>query len=196
MFVLRKGTQVNKFSRRSVGAALATVGLVAGVGVATAGSASADNPRQGGSTEVKVKAVVAGNRLDFKGPKSVERGAKLTFVNKTDPEEIGPHTFSLVKRNLIPKGAREQGECYDGPRALCNRILRRHDIDFETETIGKPKVDVRKRGWDKSFGRRGDSFFTEKRGQKHTRKVKADKGETLYYFCAIHPNMKGKIDVE
>ena len=61
--------------------------------------------------------------------------------------------------------------------------------------MGRPVVDSGKTGWDKSFGKKGDSWFAEAKGDKHSRKVTAKVGTTLTYFCAIHPNMVGKIKV-
>jgi plastocyanin len=63
--------------------------------------------------------------------------------------------------------------------------------------IHKPKVDVGKTGWDKSFGKTGDSWFTgeKRKGTKNTRKVSAAVGTTLYFMCAVHPGMQGKIKV-
>ena len=48
----------------------------------------------------------------------------------------------------------------------------------------------------KSFGKKGDSWFTPDKGTKQSRKVSAKAGKTLYFFCAVHPFMQGKIKVE
>ena len=59
-------------------------------------------------------------------------------------------------------------------------------------------MDRGKKGWDKEFTKtkKGDSWFTDQRGATETRKVKADVGKTLGYFCVVHPFMRGKLEVE
>ena len=134
-----------------------------------------------------------GKRPLFTGPKRISQGARLTVVNRSSPKKIGPHTFSLVKPALIPKTKKARKACFDGN--ICLTIALAHEFDPETEKIGKNSVEVGGKGWNKSFGKKGDSFYTEVKGGKQTRRVTAPVGTTLTYFCAVHPGMKGKIKV-
>ena len=61
--------------------------------------------------------------------------------------------------------------------------------------VNRPKIEVGSKGWDQSFGKIGDSWYTEIQGAHNTRKVSANDGKTLYYFCLVHPFMQGKIKV-
>ncbi len=135
--------------------------------------------------------------LKFKGPEKVERGDKLEIVNSTDPRKVGPHTFTLLEKNLIPKNETEGEACF-GPDGICGQIFEAHEIDEESETVGKPDIDVGKKGWDVEFaeGKTGDSWFTFAEDETTKRKIKAKAGTRLGYFCVIHPWMAGSIKVK
>ena len=134
----------------------------------------------------------------FTGPKTVAHGAKLKIVNDTAPKAIGPHTFSLVKAGLVPKGAKAQSKCAgeNALTGLCLTIAKAHEVDLKTFKVSKPIVETGRTGWDTSFGKTGDSWYTETKGEKTSRIVTAKAGTTLTYFCAVHPNMVGKIKVK
>jgi hypothetical protein len=57
-------------------------------------------------------------------------------------------------------------------------------------------VDVAAKGWDASFGKEGDTWYTETEGEDTARKVSAEPGSKLYYLCVVHPFMQGKINVK
>ena len=46
-----------------------------------------------------------------------------------------------------------------------------------------------------SFGKTGDTWYTETKNAKESRTISAKAGTTLTYFCAVHPNMVGTIKV-
>jgi hypothetical protein len=146
-----------------------------------------------GTGPVKIKMALKGKRPVFTGPKRVSSGERLTVVNKTAPRKIGPHTLSLVKQGKLPKGKKERRNCFNG--GICLTIAKAHEFNPQTEKIGKDKVEVGTKGWDKAFGKRGDSWYTEKKGAKHGRRVVAAPGTTLYFLCAVHPGMQRKIRV-
>ncbi len=172
-------------------AALAAVfALTAGGGA----SASKKGHSKSGRAAV-VKMDVKGKDLGFTGPKTVEAGQKLKIVNKTSPKKVGPHTFSLVKKKDLPTTNKQMKDCEKLKRGVCTNIAKAHKLDPATFTINKPDVDAGKKGWDKSFGKHGDSWYTQKKGEKTTRKVSAKPGKILYYFCAVHPFMVGKVKV-
>jgi hypothetical protein len=161
---------------------LAAGAIGAGV-IGMTGAAAAENERGGVNPPAKIKIKLNDEGPFFQGPDSIDKGSKLTIVNRTDPKDVGPHTFTLVKK---------------GPKPF-ERILAAHEAgpppDFP---IGKQSVDSGKKGWDRPFteNRDGDSWYTETKGESHSRKVKAKVGKTLRYFCAVHPFMKGKFEVE
>ena len=176
-----KGVHVHAISFRGLAAGLFAAGAIGVAAVGFAGSAAADQERAGGdSATIKMKMQDGGPV--FTGPDAIDRGEKLRVVNRTNPNQIGPHTFTLVKKGRKP---------YD-------RIFAAHQIgpppNFE---VGKKSVDTGRKGWDRPFTRNhdGDSWYTERRNTSQTRKVKADVGKTIRYFCAIHPFMKGKFEV-
>jgi hypothetical protein len=180
----------------AVGAAVA----VLGVGGAAAMSATASAPAKAGSghaAKIKMKVEGKGKNADlfFKGPKEVEKGTKLEIVNKTSPSKVGPHTFTLIKQNRLPSTKQEIKDCEKIKLAVCVNAFKAHEVDPMTFEVNRPKVEVGTKGWDKSFGKTGDSWFTDAAGDHNTRKVSANDGKTLYYFCLVHPFMQGKIKV-
>ncbi len=43
--------------------------------------------------------------------RTVPFGVDLQIVNKTDPNKIGPHTFTLVAKSELPRGRDELKKC-------------------------------------------------------------------------------------
>jgi plastocyanin len=120
---------------------------------------------------------------------TIKSGGTLSLVDRTG----APHSFSLVKKGQLPRNMKQVEECLGaGP---CDEFAAAHGaIDPETGELReptKPLVDVGKAGFD----RPGDSVVIGPK-QKTTVKITAKKGTTLYYFCAVHPWMQGKIVVK
>src|SRR6185503_5092137 len=115
--------------------------------------------------------------------------------NKTSPSKVGPHTFTLIKQNRLPSTKQEVKDCEKLKLAVCVNAFKAHEVDPNTFEVNRPNVEVGKKGWDKSFGKTGDSWFTGAAGDHNTRKVSANDGKTLYYFCLVHPFMQGKVKV-
>lgn len=181
---------------RAAAAALAVA--IVGAGGLVAMSASASPAKSSpGTAKIKMKVEGKGKNADmfFKGPKKVEKGAKLKVINKTSPSKVGPHTFTLVKQNRLPGTQKEVKDCEKLKLAVCVNVFKAHEVDPNTFEVNKPKVEVGRKGWDKSFGRTGDSWVSESAGSHNTRRVSANDGKTLYYFCLVHPFMQGKIKV-
>jgi len=187
---------VQAISVRGLWAGLLAVGAVAVAVIGVTGSASAEQAQA--TKPAKLKMAIKGNKLDFFGAESVEKGQKLKIINKTRVAEFGPHTFTLVKPKLVNSGKKRK-RCERLESKLCQNILEAHRVgpppDFP---VGRPNVDRGKKGWDKEFTKtkKGDSWFTDQRGATETRKVKAKVGKTLGYFCVVHPFMRGKLEVE
>jgi hypothetical protein len=178
-------------SIRRAGAALVAVGAVAAVGVS--GTAQAQYDIGTGPETIQIK--MNGKRPLFKGPKTISRGEVLTIKNKTSPKKIGPHTFTLFKASSLPKGKKEIKACEKIQTPVCARAVKAHKVNLKTGEVHKPNVDVGKKGWDKSYGKKGDSWVTQAKGESKGRNVVAPVGTTLRYICLVHPFMQGKIKV-
>jgi hypothetical protein len=142
-----------------------------------------------------ITAYAHGKQMGFKGPRTVKAGSELAIVNDTDPQQVGPHTFTLVSKKQLPTGRKQMKNCERIKSKLCKRIVRAHRANPKTGVVKRPDVDVGKSGWDRSFGKRGDSWFMPGLGSSTERIVSAKPGTTLHYFCVIHPWMQGKIKV-
>jgi plastocyanin len=130
------------------------------------------------------------------GAVSVKSGGTITFTYGGKPSDE-PHTISVVAQKDLPTTAAQINACSNGGSKVCNAIVAGHiknpklppgptnDIAHWTVNKGKPGLD-----------RAGDSVAIE--GAKHKSisiKVTAPAGTTLYFFCAVHPWMHGKITV-
>jgi plastocyanin len=174
----------------------ATVAMGALTVIGAGASATASDSDKVHATVIKMKQ--DGKLLYFEGPETVGAGDVLKIKNVTDPAKVGPHTFSLVREKDIPTEPKDIKECGKKLVAICGAIIEWHDVNLQTGEIGINPVEVGKRGWDVegSLKREGDSWASEKEGQTFKQKVSADSGETLHYFCAVHPEMAGEIKVE
>ena len=180
----------NAKSMRVAGAvaALAAVGAVAASGtVATAEVAR-------GPVDQSIE--IRGNlNPRFDAPESIMFGTDLQIVNKTKPNKIGPHTFSLVEKDQLPKGKDELKRC-SKLKDVCKDIAIAHELDFSTGEIGEPNVERGLTGWDALFtgAEEGDTWFTSTKDETTSRQVTAAPGK-LWFLCAVHPEMQGKIQV-
>lgn len=137
-----------------------------------------------------------GGGLRFEGPETIVAGEDLTVLNQTNPKKVGPHTFSLVTKGLLPKTPKARQLCFT-PKHICQAIARWHGVKGNGPVKENP-VDVGAEGWDTagSLTKKGDSWFTgEKPGTSIVEKVTAEASTTLYFLCAVHPWMHGSIDV-
>ncbi len=174
----------------------AIVVAITAIAVLVAGGVSAAAPvsHAGKAGDAKIRMFVKGKNLGFKGTRKVSAGAELSIVNRTDPQLVGPHTFTLIRKRKLPSTGKQMKRCEQG-KGVCAAIARAHRYDPQTNIVHRPDVDVGKAGWDRSFGKRGDSWYTETDGERTSRVVSAKPGTTLYYFCVVHPFMQGKIKV-
>ena len=189
---------MRKIHSRKLWAGTLAAGVTAALGLTfVTSSAPAESEQRGTPT---ITMVQDGDQLSFEGPDSILPGQTLRIVNDTDPEQIGPHTFSLTKQNLIPSNGNEAKACFKvEPGTACKKVFRAHDVNLEKEKVGKKVVDDGKAGWNLMFrdqGFTGDSWFALQENADHERVVSAEAGKTLSYFCAIHPEMQGSIEVE
>ena len=170
-------------------AAAIAIALVGGPAVLAQDDGATDEP-------ATITMELAGKRIFFDGPASVAKGEKLRIVNNTSVRKVGPHTFSLAKQSVLPDSPKEFRACFS-PGKVCMDIATAHKFNPKTEKVAKPVVNVGAKGWNKSFTKKskGDSWYTETKGESHARKVTASVGSTLRFICAIHPDMQGKIKV-
>ena len=124
---------------------------------------------------------------------TVKKGATVHVENRTKNE---PHTISFVEKQYLPTS-------FDV--AVEDQLLAAHKVDM-TNPDAPPGVFVVDNGQPVAPGdlleadtgftptTAGDSAFFGP-GEDIDFKVTADKGSRLFYFCAIHPWMQGKIKV-
>jgi hypothetical protein len=138
-----------------------------------------------------------GKDLFFSAPESVVSGTDLKIKNKTNPRQVGPHTFSLVREQDLPTSSSAIKKCSKKLVAICGAIAQWHEVDLQTGEVGENPVEVGKQGWDRkgSLKRKGDSWYTEVKGDSFVREVTAAAGKELYYICAVHAEMQGAIAV-
>ncbi|HET9199181.1 MAG TPA: hypothetical protein VFN92_13125 [Solirubrobacterales bacterium] len=162
--------------------------------LAGSGLAAAATPT--GITQ-KVDIELTKGKLKFVGPESVTVGDQLEVINDTNPKQVGPHTFSLVTKGSLPKTPKARKNCFT-PKHICLAVATWHGFNPKTEQITKNPAKAGPAGWSTSgnaTGKKGDSWFTEKKGETISQEVTAEAGSTLYYLCAVHPWMQGKVNV-
>jgi hypothetical protein len=189
---------MNRMKSRVAAAAapLAALALLAALVVPNLATAESVAPTEAGAVST-IEIKMEGKKMGFFGPSTVHEGEELRIVNDTKPKQVGPHTFSLVEKGLLPKTAKQRQTCFT-PGHICLAIAEWHKLDPKTEKVGKPEVEVGPLGWSTmgSLKKEGDSWFSgEKPGGEVDRKVTAKAGTTLYFMCAVHPWMQGKIKV-
>lgn len=187
----------SKLSRRARLRALALAVGTAALTVVVAGSAAAGAAETTGTTDV-IKIELTKGKLKFVGPETVAQGDQLEIVNKTNPRQVGPHTFSLVTKGSVPKTAKQRQSCFT-PKHICLAIAEWHKLNPKTDKIGLNPAKAGLAGWSTmgtATGKKGDSWFTgEKPGGHFSQDVTAAAGTTLYFMCAVHPWMHGQVTV-
>ncbi len=164
---------------------VAVVAIVA-TGFATANAQAAETIKIRGNSP---------KTLRFDGPKEIKSGERLTIVNQTGPRRIGPHTFTLAAEKFIPSTGSELRTCIpDGP---CGDVGKAHKIDPDTFAVGEPRVERGQTGFDAIFNSDhfGDSEFFGANAEELSRTVTVEPHRVLHFFCAVHPQMQGKIRV-
>lgn len=177
-------------------AATAALGLTAAGLTTTAGAAIPKNEiRIVGGVVVKPGLYVKDNQRFKAQNTTVKSGALVTLVNKAKTQD--PHTITFIEKKFLP----EQFES-----GLEEQLFTAHGVDPEAEDAppanlvvdnGAPLEEGATLEVDTMFNETvgGDSAFIAP-GQKEFKfKVTADKGSRLFYFCAIHPWMQGKLKV-
>ena len=97
----------------------------------------------------------------------------------------------------MPKTAPQRKNCFT-PKHICFSIAKWHGFDPKTEKISVNPAKAGPAGWSTmgSNSKKGDSWFTgEEKGASFSQEVTARAGTTLYFVCAVHPWMHGKVKV-
>ena len=88
-----------------------------------------------------------------------------------------PHTLTIIPKSLRPNNVGDVFGC-----RYCQKVLRRHS------STHSHRLNAGAAG----LNQRGDSLFAAAH-KSISAKVTAPKGSTLYFVCAVHPWMQGKI---
>jgi plastocyanin len=176
-------------------AATTALGLAAG-GIATAGAAAKKNEiRIVGGVVVKPGKFVKDDQRFTPLSAAVKSGATVTLRNKAKTQD--PHTISFVEKKYLPK---------EFETAVDAKLREAHQVDPNNEEAppgalvvdnGVAVPDGGTLEVDTMFTptKAGDSAFIAP-GQKTFKfKVTAKKGSKLFFYCAVHPWMQGKITV-
>jgi plastocyanin len=175
---------------RRLGVVLAAVvlGGLSSVGVSSAaGDGAAPSGEIGARVKIRGRFELQPNQyvqLTFRfdpGPVNVSRGQDIKFTDVAQVKE--PHTVTIVRQGQLPQTAREAFQCKP-----CNRALQRH---------GRPPKRLVEDDNDREKGldAPGDSRWIAPGGSARPT-VTAPRNTTLYYLCAIHPWMQGRINVQ
>lgn len=177
-------------------AAVAAVGLPALALAPAAVAAKKNQVRIVGGVVVKPGKFVKDNQR-FQSPKGkVKSGATVKLVNKSETEE--PHTITFIEKKFLPKQ-------FDS--GLDEQLFAAHQVD-PNNPEAPPGVLVVDNGVavpeggtlnvDTMFSKTvmGDSAFIAPGQKSFSFKVTADAGSKLFFFCAVHPWMQGKIAVK
>ncbi|HET7119959.1 MAG TPA: hypothetical protein VFI17_01765 [Solirubrobacterales bacterium] len=186
----------SKLSSRARLRALALAVGTAALTVVVAGAGAAGAAETTGTTDV-IKIELTKGKLKFVGPETVAQGDQLEVVNETNPHQVGPHTFSLVTKGSLPKTPKQRQNCFT-PKHICLAVAMWHKFNPKTEEIGLQLAKAGSAGWStmgNATGKKGDSWFTEKKGESVSQEVSAAAGTTLYFMCAVHPWMQGHVTV-
>ena len=120
---------------------------------------------------------VAG-KLRFVGPETVAAGDELEIVDKTNPQKVGPVTFSLVRRGYLPKTKHAQALCFT-PGHICWSIAEWQGVHGEGVPTINP-AEAGAPGWDtmgtNDLARRLLVSAAPKRGGRFAQEVTAKAG--------------------
>ena len=178
------------------GAVTLSVALgVSGVAVAAKGSAPSKATIKAVQTlKMKPNRYIQDGLRWNKDVYRVKSGGTLKIVNIAASE--GPHTLSVVKKNQLPRTARQVENC-----RICGQIAQEFGVTDPNDPNAVPQFQYVENGTGTNtpanIDRPGDSALTGqgKPGESVSVKVTAKKGTTLYFLCAIHPWMQAKIVV-
>jgi hypothetical protein len=175
----------------AVAAVCAAIGAT-GVAVAATGTPAGATVIKAvfGPSAVKINRYVEDSARWNKDVYTVKSGGTLHIVN--DAAGDGPHTFTVVTANELPRTVAQISNC-----AICNTLAKAHGANPGSNT--PPKFQYLKRGVGQNtppdVTGPGDSGITGpgKQGESINFKVTAKPGTVLEFMCLIHPWMQAKL---
>ena len=136
-----------------------------------------------------------GQQLKFVGPDTIKSGANLRIVSKTNPQVVGPHTFSLVARSVLPKTRPARRGCF-APDHICRDIARWHGSNGNTPPTKNP-AKAGQAGWDtlgNLVNRQGDSWFVGRRTARSPRRSLGRQRPTTVVLPLRDPSVHAGVD--
>jgi len=126
------------------------------------------------------------------GTVNVKSGESLTF-KFGDANAMEPHTLTIVKKSDLPRTSAQVENCKPCQRYGTPHLKNPTAAPDEHNPIVHWVIDKGQPGLDTT----GDSVAIQQPGphKSITAKVSAPAGSVLYFVCAVHPWMQGKIIV-
>jgi hypothetical protein len=139
-----------------------------------------------GGVTFKPNRYIQDNMRFSKNSISADRGDRVVLTDKTKQ----PHSFSIVRKDQIPRKVRQIDACFEsGP---CGKLAVEHGaINPDTGEEQEPTTPLVNAGRE-GFNQPGDSVLIPPGGKTN---VRITGSRDMYYLCAIHPWMLGKINV-
>jgi hypothetical protein len=175
-------------------AAVAALAAVTAVGVG--GAASASPAPKGPAPVAHIKFKGGKKNLRLVVPDKIRAGTTIDVDNLTNPQKVGPHTFSLVTRDSLPHGKDQIKKCGKELKLICGAIAFKWHLFEPPDTINRPVSDVNAEGWDTAGERHkiGDSVVLEDQDETYSAPLSSGP-RTFHYICAVHPFLKGSFEV-
>ncbi len=124
------------------------------------------------------------------GTVSVKSGSTLTFAYGDKEQE--PHTLTIVPKSALPRNAAQAENCQACQRYATPHLKNPHAPPDQKNPIVHWTLNKGQAGLDTA----GDSVAIQPGAHKRISvQVTAAAGTTLYFLCAVHPWMQGKIVV-
>jgi plastocyanin len=122
---------------------------------------------------------------------TVNSGDVVRWVDR-DRDADDPHTVTIGRRSDLPQNIAQLDACFE-PGGLCIETIEAHDPGLDEQ----PPFNIRVNRGRPGLNTRGDSLlFGGPFAQAIRGRVTAPAGTTLFYLCAIHPWMQGRIAVQ
>ena len=174
-------------------AAVAALAAVTAVGVGGAASAS---PAPKGPPVAHIKFKGGKKNLHLVVPDKIRAGTTIEVDNLTDPQKVGPHTFTLARHSEFPHGKEQIKKCEHLEWPFCAAVAFDWHLFEPPNTINQRVSDVNAEGWDTPGDRDkiGDSVFVDQRGETYSAPL-SSKPRNLHYICIVHPFLKGSFAV-
>jgi plastocyanin len=122
---------------------------------------------------------------------AVSSGDVVRWVDR-DRDADDPHTVTIGRRSDLPQNIAQLDACF-APGGFCIETIEAHDPGLDMQ----PPFNFRVNRGGPGLDARGDSLlFGGPFNQAIQGRVTAPAGTTLFYLCAIHPWMQGRITVQ